>query len=429
MKKVISFAVIVAALIFLGCGDDTGTTPSGGIIVLLSPETATINFRDTVEFTAGIFNSANDSILWYVNDILNGNDIYGAITGNSDSAIYIAPDSASSFDIVTVKIVSQADITKCDTAKVLILDPLYVYVDPVNGNDTSGTGSSHRPFKTITTGLDSASIGQTVKACPGTYSEATGEIFPISPPFGISIKGAGADQTIIEAPAGTSIDNAAFKIQFDLTVIDSLAIVGTGGSGVGINFAGSSDTTSLNYSNGKIDSCYIAAVKSSDFKVLTFSNNTVSNCEYGLIVEQPGDTLDINFCSFSNIELVAVELAEAIPYIYTYFLNNTINDAGIGINVGAGFVLINSSSFENIDSIGVIIQSNAYANLGENIFPGDNTFGACGQWCVYNADDDTITAWFNTWPAADSASIDSLIYDDEESGGTSGPVLFDHFNE
>ncbi len=427
MKKVISFTVIAAALIFLGCGDDTGTTPSGGIIVLLSPETATINFRDTVEFTAGIFNSANDSILWYVNDILNGNDIYGNITGDSDSAIYIAPDSASSFDVVTVKIVSQADIAKYDTAKVLILDPLYVYVDPVNGNDASGTGSGHRPFKTITQGIAYASIGQTVKACPGTYNEATGEIFPISPSFGISIKGAGADQTIIEAPAGTSIDNAAFKIQFDLTVIDSLAIVGTGEEGVGINFAGSSDTTSLNYSNGKIDSCYIAAVKSSHFRELTFYNNTVSNCTYGLVCEQLGETVNIDFCSFTDIASIAIVLTDSIPSVY--FRNNTINDAQIGINVGAGFVLINNSSFENIDSIGVIIQSNAYANLGENIFPGDNTFGTCGYWCVYNADDGTISAWFNTWPAADSAAIDSLIYDDEESGGTSGPVIFDHFNE
>jgi len=225
MKKVISFAIIAAALMILGCGDDNVTTPSGGIIVLLSPEADTINFKDTVEFTAGIFNSSNDSILWYVNDVLNGNDIFGSITGSSDGAIYIAPDSASSFDTVIVKIVSQEDTTKHDTARLLILDPLYIYVDPATGNDASGTGSSHRPFKTITHGIDYASIGQTVKAYPGTYSEATGEVFPITPTFGISIKGSGIDQTIIRAPAGTSIDNAAFKIQFDMTEIDSLAIV------------------------------------------------------------------------------------------------------------------------------------------------------------------------------------------------------------
>lgn len=64
-----------------------------------------------------------------------------------------------------------------------------VYVDAVNGSNTTGTGEIDKPFKTIKRGLQGAAVGTVVRVLPGTYDAANGETFPIRPGFGVTIIG------------------------------------------------------------------------------------------------------------------------------------------------------------------------------------------------------------------------------------------------
>jgi hypothetical protein len=69
-------------------------------------------------------------------------------------------------------------------------------VDVNIGDDSTGNGSQACPFKTIS---KAATIsGSTVHVAPGTYSDATGEQFPLTLPDGVSIIGA----TSSSFPAG-----------------------------------------------------------------------------------------------------------------------------------------------------------------------------------------------------------------------------------
>ena len=53
-----------------------------------------------------------------------------------------------------------------------------VYVNPITGNDTQAEGGEASPFRTITRALQSAQPQTIILLAAGTYSAATGEVFP-----------------------------------------------------------------------------------------------------------------------------------------------------------------------------------------------------------------------------------------------------------
>jgi uncharacterized repeat protein (TIGR01451 family) len=80
-----------------------------------------------------------------------------------------------------------------------------LYVDPVNGNDVSGTGSAATPWRSIKRALQTAASGDTINALPGTYSTATGEVFPINWLPGVKLVGAGRDVSIIQGQSNQPV--------------------------------------------------------------------------------------------------------------------------------------------------------------------------------------------------------------------------------
>lgn len=68
-------------------------------------------------------------------------------------------------------------------------------VNPVSGSDTTGNGSSEKPFKTLTKALhvvkNSTLTNLNVVLAPGAYTTTSGETFPIVVPTGVTINGSG----------------------------------------------------------------------------------------------------------------------------------------------------------------------------------------------------------------------------------------------
>ncbi|MCL4078681.1 cell wall-binding repeat-containing protein [Coriobacteriia bacterium Es71-Z0120] len=65
-----------------------------------------------------------------------------------------------------------------------------IWVSP-EGDDATGDGTRAKPFRSITKGIAVSATGDTVWVMPGDYSTATGEVFPLFPKSGTSIKGFG----------------------------------------------------------------------------------------------------------------------------------------------------------------------------------------------------------------------------------------------
>jgi parallel beta-helix repeat protein len=63
-----------------------------------------------------------------------------------------------------------------------------LYVNPAIGNDAAG-GTQAAPFKTISRALKQAKLGDRIQLVPGTYSTASGEVFPLAIPTGVTVIG------------------------------------------------------------------------------------------------------------------------------------------------------------------------------------------------------------------------------------------------
>lgn len=64
-----------------------------------------------------------------------------------------------------------------------------LFVNPIAGNDTAGNGSDRAPFKTITQTLRVAKENTVIYLAPGTYSQQSGETFPLLLKPGITLQG------------------------------------------------------------------------------------------------------------------------------------------------------------------------------------------------------------------------------------------------
>ncbi|MCI0694712.1 DUF1565 domain-containing protein [candidate division KSB1 bacterium] len=84
------------------------------------------------------------------------------------------------------------------------------YVDAAKGSNTTGTGSQEKPWFTISFALSRITgNGHIIHVAPGTYDTVMDgvfpEIFPLLIRSGISLIGAGADSTIIDAKASNTV--------------------------------------------------------------------------------------------------------------------------------------------------------------------------------------------------------------------------------
>lgn len=96
----------------------------------------------------------------------------------------------------------------------------------LGGNDTTGVGTTERPYRTLNNALSIAQSGDTVRLLNGTYNSESGERWPtiaagvLSPniPVGVLVEGESTAGTVLEGP-GT------------MTVAVGLAFTGAGGAG------------------------------------------------------------------------------------------------------------------------------------------------------------------------------------------------------
>jgi hypothetical protein len=88
--------------------------------------------------------------------------------------------------------------------------------DGANASDTANTGHTvFSAFKTIKKALSVATFGDTVFIDPGTYTE----IFPLTVPEGVSVRGSGIREVLVQPTAGTQ-NNDAFLLGGDSTISD-----------------------------------------------------------------------------------------------------------------------------------------------------------------------------------------------------------------
>ena len=201
-----------------------------------------------------------------------------------------------------------------------------IYVDPQQGDD-SQVGKKLSPLKTITQALKIADAGTTIKLASGTYSEETGETFPLIIQDGISLKG---------DPRG----------QGYRTIIQ--------GSGYFVSPTGAGQNVA------------IAAVKDAGgITGIRVSNNHSRG--HGLWIESASPEIVGNSFTGNGNTGVSVNGDSSPSIENNYFFNNSGN--GLVIH-GTSQPQVVDNTFERT-GFGVSILQDAAASLSGNIFDGN----------------------------------------------------------
>jgi len=362
-------------LLLLACGEDNpyepDPTPDRSIHIV--PPREIVDLSDTLDFNAFNIHNVPILVVWEVEDIVGGDQTYGTI----DSAgLYIAPGSVPDVDSVRVVATLIDDVSIKDTAWAVIVDPTKIYVD-TSGSDDNGTGSRFAPYRTITHALLQA-VSEEVIVGPGIYNFANDEIFPLVIGQGITIRGAGYDSTIVIGQ-GNRQDRAGavFTVEQPNIQVKNFCIKTEDSNGVGIWVEG-------------------------DTRFCRIEGNLISSNHYGIYITGRVSTRP-------NIE------------------DNLIKQDSIGISTADSCLpTISGNLIDSCGIYGVQILDLSVPDMGRNdsTFAGENTFVYfnTSQYIIYNASPDTIWAVGNNWENVNN-DPDPFIYDDEESSGTSGPVI------
>ncbi|WP_421657650.1 S-layer homology domain-containing protein [Leptothermofonsia sp. ETS-13] len=266
-----------------------------------------------------------------------------------------------------------------------------LYVNPTTGND-SNSGTQTAPFKTITRALQQARAGTTIQLAPGTYSAATGEVFPLVIPNGVTVLGneASKGSGIVVTGSGKFVSptfasqNVTFRLENNaqlrgVTVTNS-EIRGTAVWVESTNPAITHNTFIHNKREG------VFATGKANPAVL--DNVAIQNASTGFtIVRNSKGEWRRNVCQKTGFGFAISD--DAAPLIAD---NRVIeNRSGIVINRQCKPVLRGNLVEKNTE-VGLVVTENALPDLGKSQDPGGNIFRDNGEFDLQNTTSLTIVS-------------------------------------
>ena len=204
------------------------TTTTDSNIEIKTNGTGQVNINSNVLVTGNVHATGT---ITADGDIILGDTNTDGVTFNADITSNINPNQTNTYDLGSnpntggqawsTSYISDIQTTNIvtDTLTVngidLILPQGNIIYVATNGSDTNAGVHENDPLASIKYALSLATAGTTVFVYSGTYTE----IFPITIPVGVTLKGAGIRAVTVQPTAGT-IDKDAFLLNGETTVED-----------------------------------------------------------------------------------------------------------------------------------------------------------------------------------------------------------------
>jgi len=198
-----------------------------GIVVNITPATATVATNATQQFTANVTGTANTQVYWYV----NGGSVNGTI---SSSGLYKAPAAAPASP-VTIRAVCAVNSERSATATVTVsgaAQTVAINISPTSANVP--TGATQQFTATVTGSANTAVTWQVNNitggnATVGTISSSGLYTAPASVPAGgVSVKAISQADTTKSASASVTVTPPAVPVVITITPTSaSLAVSAT----------------------------------------------------------------------------------------------------------------------------------------------------------------------------------------------------------
>jgi parallel beta-helix repeat protein len=261
-----------------------------------------------------------------------------------------------------------------------------IHIDPNTGRDSeTSTGSQTGPYRSITYALQRVQSVTVIQLNPGTYSQETGEVFPISLKDGVTLQGdeASNGQNTVIMGGGNFVSptfarqNATIKTQGNSQII-GVTVTNPNTRGTGLWIESSSPVVSgCTFIESKRDGIFITSESNPKIQ----SNIFTQNAGNGISIARSGAG-EIRNNVFQNTGFGISINDEASPTI----MENKIieNRDGIVISHQAKPILRNNL-IENNERDGVVAISQAQPDLGTTASPGQNIIRSNGRYDVYNA--------------------------------------------
>lgn len=219
-----------------------------------------------------------------------------------------------------------------------------IYVDPQAGDDQTGTGSEDQPYQTLTQAINVATADAVIQLARGTYSEETGEIFPIVVRKPVEIRGIPRQQGnsvkiegggAFNSPTGAG-QNVGIALLADAT-LTGVTVTNLRDRGHGVWIEGANPTVTKN--------------------TFARSDNT------GVSVNGTGQPTITDNYFYNNVGNGVVIYGQTQPLVK----NNTFDRTGFGISITeqATPQIIGNKLKDN--RIGIIVEERAKPVLRDNL--------------------------------------------------------------
>ena len=325
---------------------------------------------------------------------LLGNSIYSSknkIIGKkwigSLSLLFILP-------LVTSKVIlTQPANAQNSPKQQLSTEANILYVDSKQGSDRQGNGSKESPLKTITQALKSAQPNTVIYLNPGTYSEQTGESFPLIIRKNVTIQGTpssqghnvvinGSGDFISPTGAGQQVTIAATKSAKEITGV-TVINPHTRGHGLWIESASPQVTKNTFIRNGNTG-LSVNGKSNPIIKDNYFSRNGGN----GLLIYGTSKPQVANN-EFENTGFGVSIVQNAAPTLS----NNSFSGNRIGIILeGNAQAVLRDNKITNSLEYGLVAIAQSRVDLGTVAQPGNNIFRGNKKLDIQNATPNLITA-------------------------------------
>lgn len=268
-----------------------------------------------------------------------------------------------------------------------------IFVDPQQGDDSQSGNSQSTSLKTITKALEIADSGTTIQLASGTYSEATGETFPLVIKQNVIIKGSPASRghnIVIEgngyfisrSGAGQNVAIAAAK---DARGVMGVTVVNPHNRGHGLWLESASPTV---IGNSFINNGNTGLSVNGSSSPLIKDNYFYNNGGNGLLVHGTSQPeIENNIFEKTGFGISAVKNAALV------ISDNQFKGNRIGIILeGESQAILRNNTIENSLESGLTAISQSRADLGTNEQPGNNNFNSNSQLDIQNATSNEIIA-------------------------------------
>ncbi|MEL6439457.1 MAG: DUF1565 domain-containing protein [Cyanobacteria bacterium J06621_8] len=287
---------------------------------------------------------------------------------------------------------SQTDHEAIAQSPVLNQDQIIIYVNPQTGDDAQ-LGRRLSPLKTITHALTVASAGSTIKLAQGTYSETTGEKFPLLLHKQISLQGNPDNQgyyTIIKGSgffssptaAGQHVTMAATK---DAGTVTGITITNDQARGYGLWVESASPQIISNtFTRNGNSGVSVNGESSPKIERNYFFNNSGN----GLVVDSNA-TVEVRDNIFKQTGFGVSLLKQAVGIME----HNQFDSNRIAIILeGSSQAVLRHNEITNSSEAGLMAIAQSRVDLGIDNEPGNNIFQSNRKLDIHNATSNEIPA-------------------------------------